>query len=72
MTYAVCFGLATTMCSKFLLSRLKVFFDWKLKWGMHSKILSLKACEKDVVNLIHMSNCNPILLRLAWSDAGER
>jgi hypothetical protein len=71
LTYAVCFGFAAMFCSKYILSRLKDFFDWKLRWGTRSKIISLKACEKDIVNMIRISNCNPIMLRLAWSDAGD-
>ncbi len=30
---------------------------------------SLEGCWKELKRLIDQSNCNPILLRLAWSDA---
>lgn len=33
------------------------------------RIQALKKCERDVIQLIKKMDCNPILLRLAWSDA---
>jgi L-ascorbate peroxidase len=29
----------------------------------------LKKCEKQLTEMIEKSNCHPIFLRLAWSDA---
>jgi hypothetical protein len=31
----------------------------------------LNSCRKDVSSLLTNSNCYPIMLRLAWSDAGK-
>merc|ERR1719331_3613053 len=31
---------------------------------------ALKACEAEVRELIRTTNCNPILVRLAWHDSG--
>jgi hypothetical protein len=31
----------------------------------------LKFCKADLITIITKTKCHPILLRLAWSDAGE-
>ena len=36
------------------------------------KIAGLRACKAEVVELCATHNCNPILVRLAWHDAGKR
>lgn len=66
----LCFTAAVSL--QFMLLRVQDFLDWKMRWRIQSKMQSLRACEKDVTNMIVLSNCNPIMLRLAWSDAGDR
>jgi hypothetical protein len=34
------------------------------------KVARLRACQRDLVDMITKSSCNPIMLRLAFSDAG--
>lgn len=65
----LCF--TTFLSLNFILLRVRDFLEWKMRWRIQSKKQSLRACEKDVTNMIVLSNCNPIMLRLAWSDAGN-
>ena len=51
--------------------------QFMIKWSkqqqedrMIRKISRLRACQKDLVDMITKSSCNPIMLRLAFSDAG--
>ena len=34
------------------------------------KVARLRACQRDLVDMVTKSSCNPIMLRLAFSDAG--
>ncbi|CAN0439257.1 unnamed protein product, partial [Hapterophycus canaliculatus] len=36
------------------------------------QIAALKACKAEVMQLCAAHHCNPILVRLAWHDAGEQ
>jgi len=38
--------------------------------GPDAQKAALKACEAEVRELIRTTNCNPILVRLAWHDSG--
>jgi len=38
--------------------------------GADAQKAALKACEAEVRDLIRTTNCNPILVRLAWHDSG--
>jgi hypothetical protein len=58
----VCSAVLLSYLSKYALRRGNSYLLWKIK--------RLKACEKDLAEMISKSNCNPIMLRLAWSDAG--
>mmetsp|Transcript_28152 Transcript_28152/g.38704 ORF Transcript_28152/g.38704 Transcript_28152/m.38704 type:complete len:430 (+) Transcript_28152:77-1366(+) len=44
---------------------IKLRFDSSEKWRLND----LRNCWKDIEDLVEKKNCNPILLRLAWSDA---
>lgn len=35
------------------------------------KVTALKACKAEVMELCATHHCNPILVRLAWHDAGK-
>ena len=71
ITSTVCYGVVIMLSSKYLVLQARDFMKWKVKWRIQSRITSLKACEADVTSMIRASNCNPIMLRLAWSDAGS-
>lgn len=42
---------------------------WRKTRTLNDKIKQLQDCEKDLWSLIDEKNCNPLMLRLAWSDA---
>lgn len=49
-------------------------FIWKRRptpLNHQERIKILKSCRKDVSSLLINTNCYPIMLRLAWSDAGN-
>ena len=71
ITTTVCYGVVIMLCSKYIVLQARDFMKWKVKWRIQSRITALKACEGDVTSMIRASNCNPIMLRLAWSDAGR-
>lgn len=36
------------------------------------KVATLRECKKELEGMIDKTNSHPILIRLAWHDAGER
>ena len=42
---------------------------WQKPRTLNDKKQQLRECEKDIWELINEKNCNPLMLRLAWSDA---
>ena len=38
--------------------------------SMRNFIKELRYCQEDLTTIIQKTKCHPILLRLAWSDAG--
>ena len=55
----------------------RALFKFTSKWAQKEqedrgkrKITRLLACQRDLVDMISKSSCNPIMLRLAFSDAG--
>ena len=70
LTSTICSGVVLIYFSKFIVQKVYCFIDLKKSWQIKWKIKCLKSCERDLMNMIKYCNCNPIMLRLAWSDAG--
>ena len=67
---SICILIVGWFLSKYLIQKMIAIFNWKVNWDRKCRIKCLKLCQKDVTLMIKNSNCNPIMLRLAWSDAG--